>query len=576
MKTLLVEDQPEVRMLLEKQISLLGHEVTACATAKAALETFQLSLYALVVLDLGLPDIDGLELCRRLRALPQGMLCMILIVTARDAAEDLQAALDAGADDYLIKPVAMDVLKVRLTIIERELQKLLQRNQAWKSLKQSLNQIEQAKQEWEATADSLSSLICLLDSRGYIVRVNRTIEHWNLGKVVGVKGQAIHKLFHPQCTEPNCYLKMFLQQAWQEIARGKPLECEIEDSRLQRQLHLQVRPISEYTGKQIDKSASFAVLTVNDITERKQTESALQQQKKLLNGVAEAMNSLLIETNYQTGIHKAVESLGMATDVDRVSIFRTHPHPADGEPAMSQFCEWTRDIGIAKTPNPDLQNLLYSHGFSRWHERLSHHKTIFGVVRNFPPAEREMLQAQNIFSLILVPIIIRDEFWGFIGFDDFHTDRRWREEEEAILMAAATSIGGAIARYQAEEQLQRTSSELRAIFQSLPDEYFRLNANRSILDYKIDQGTDLYLSDTFIGKWASGMLPENVERQFDETITQVLQTKTLATIEYRLMSAEEKPYHAEVRVLPFLEDQLLVVVRDMTDWKIAEKAASGS
>ncbi len=93
-------------MLLEEQIGDYGHEVTACETAISALEAYQQTFYPLIVTDLGLPGMDGLELCHRIRSLPQGEQSMILVVTARDTPEDLQAVLDAGADDYLIKPVS--------------------------------------------------------------------------------------------------------------------------------------------------------------------------------------------------------------------------------------------------------------------------------------------------------------------------------------------------------------------------------------------------------------------------------------------------------------------------------------
>jgi len=566
MKTLIIEDKQEIRSLLEERMSSLGHEVTTCTTAKTALEAYQQALYPLVVLDLDLPDMDGLELCRRIRTLPRGNLCIILIITDRDTPEDLKAAFKAGADNYLVKPISVELLKIRLLTIERELHRVLQRNQALKALKQSLNQIEQAKQEWEATADSLSPVVCLLGRRGHVVRANRTIEHWNLGNVLHVKGQGAHKLFHPDCSDPNCYLKVFLRQAWGEIAQGKPAECEAEDDILQRCLHIQVRPISELKGKKIKKTDSLAVFVVNDITERKQTENALQHQKELLNGVADAMNSLLAEPDFHAGINKALGVLGSATHVDRVYIFKTHPHPETGEPTMSRLFEWARDLDKAQIKNFELQNLPYSKGFTRWYERLSENKTICGPVRDFPASEREMLEPQHILSTLVVPITINEHLWGCIGFDDCHTERQWQEEEETILFATATSIGGALAHKQTEERLDQASSELRAVFQSLPDEYFRLSGDGNILDYKIEQDSESGLAKTFLAKWASGLLPDDIEHQFDAAIAQVLKTKTPAAIRYQTPMSGENRRYEEVRAFPFLKDQVLVVVRDITDW----------
>lgn len=140
-----------------------------------------------------------------------------------------------------------------------------------------------------------------------------------------------------------------------------------------------------------------------------------------------------------------------------------------------------------------------------------------------------------------------------------------------MLFAMAASIGGAIARDRTEEQLKQTSTELRALFQALPDDYFRLGADKSILDYKMDRG-DLYLnSDNFMGKWAAGLLPEKVETQFDKAITHVQRTQKLMTIEYMSPTSHGKRRYEEVRLLPFLNQQVIVVSRDITDRKEAEE-----
>jgi len=72
MKILIVEDEPSSRLLLEKQLSLWGHEVIGCADAEIALEMYQQTFYPLIITDLGLPGMDGLELCRRIRTFPHG------------------------------------------------------------------------------------------------------------------------------------------------------------------------------------------------------------------------------------------------------------------------------------------------------------------------------------------------------------------------------------------------------------------------------------------------------------------------------------------------------------------------
>jgi two-component system response regulator MprA len=98
-------------------LRLGGYEVTTAENGPAALQSLQLSPPDAIVLDLGLPGVDGLEVCRRLRS--AGDDTPVLILTARDAVSDRVLGLDAGADDYLVKPFALAELEARLRALLR-------------------------------------------------------------------------------------------------------------------------------------------------------------------------------------------------------------------------------------------------------------------------------------------------------------------------------------------------------------------------------------------------------------------------------------------------------------------------
>ncbi len=145
MRTLVVEDESLSQLLFQKQLEAYGYETTICPDAETALHTFTETFFPLIVSDLGLPGMDGLELCRRIRQIPRGDECMILVVTARDTPRDLKAVLDAGADDYLIKPVDQDLFHIRLTIIERQLYNLTRRKAAEEERRQLETQLRQSQ-----------------------------------------------------------------------------------------------------------------------------------------------------------------------------------------------------------------------------------------------------------------------------------------------------------------------------------------------------------------------------------------------------------------------------------------------
>jgi two-component system, OmpR family, response regulator MprA len=117
MRILLIEDDDSVRSAIRRALLLDGFEVLAAPTGQEGVLKAQTTVPDAIVLDLGLPDIDGMEVCRRLRSL--GSRTPILMLTARDAIEDRVDGLEAGADDYLVKPYDVRELQARLHAIMR-------------------------------------------------------------------------------------------------------------------------------------------------------------------------------------------------------------------------------------------------------------------------------------------------------------------------------------------------------------------------------------------------------------------------------------------------------------------------
>jgi two-component system response regulator MprA len=117
MRILVVDDEPAVRTALERALRLEGYEVELAADGAEALQRLALNAPDAVVLDVLMPNVDGLEVCRRLRA--AGDRTPVLMLTARDAVGDRVRGLDAGADDYLVKPFALEELHARLRALLR-------------------------------------------------------------------------------------------------------------------------------------------------------------------------------------------------------------------------------------------------------------------------------------------------------------------------------------------------------------------------------------------------------------------------------------------------------------------------
>jgi two-component system, OmpR family, response regulator MprA len=114
---LVVDDDAAILRMLERTLTAEGYAVETAADGGAALAAVEREVPDLVVLDVSMPGLDGLDVCRRLRS--KGLALPILLLTARDAVTDRVTGLDAGADDYLVKPFAAEELLARVRALSR-------------------------------------------------------------------------------------------------------------------------------------------------------------------------------------------------------------------------------------------------------------------------------------------------------------------------------------------------------------------------------------------------------------------------------------------------------------------------
>lgn len=128
-------------------------------------------------------------------------------------------------------------------------------------------------------------------------------------------------------------------------------------------------------------------------------------------------------------------------------------------------------------------------------------------------------------------------------------------------------------RKQAEAQLRQTTADLQAIFQAFPDLQFRMDAEGRVLDYHAGRGTGLYVPpEQFLGKRLADNLPPPVGGQLQQAIAQVLDTHTLVSFEYGLPTPHGTMLMFEARLLPLPDNQVMVIVRDVTERKQAEES----
>lgn len=189
MNILVAEDDPTTRRVLQAMLGKWGYSVSACADGAEAWQTIQeTGAPPLVLLDWMMPRMDGLQVCRELRALPQALPTYIILLTACGREEDIVTGLQAGADDYITKPFARQELRARVQVGVRVVE--LQRNLA-----------ERVRELEEALA-SVKRLSGLLPICAYCKKIRDDQNYWQQVESY-ITEHSDARFSHSIC--PSCY-----------------------------------------------------------------------------------------------------------------------------------------------------------------------------------------------------------------------------------------------------------------------------------------------------------------------------------------------------------------------------------
>ena len=269
MKCLLVERESEVADVMGHLVQGGGFELTRCADADSAKRALEREPFELLVLDLGLAGLSGLDFCQQVRRLGNPP-AHILAIVGRESDDGLQAVLAAGADDYLTRPIEAKRLEIRLAVATRQIQVVAERKRADDSLRGQERALLESEEKWRSLVENAPDIIMVIDREGIIRFINRTIPSLT---VAGVVGTSCFDYMLPEA------IPRFRAAMARAFDRGESDEFEVKG-------HAGMNELGWFSCRigplKVDGAIDAAVMVVTEITKSKRSEAALLKEQSLL------------------------------------------------------------------------------------------------------------------------------------------------------------------------------------------------------------------------------------------------------------------------------------------------------
>jgi PAS domain S-box-containing protein len=220
---------------------------------------------------------------------------------------------------------------------------------------------------------------------------------------------------------------------------------------------------------------------ITDVTSRAKSKEEEMQKSRLLEMINDLSVQVMSDNDPEAGIIRMLGSIGGLLQVDRVYLFRNEESSGD-EIYTSQILEWAGEGVAPQIQNGDLTRFaLHENGFSRWVHTLRSGTPVKGHIKDFPLQEKEVLSSQGIQSILVVPVIIQNQWWGFLGIDACKNEREWIDYEISVLQTAANMVGAIMQQFQFRSTLYDSKTLYQASLDAMAEGLLIKDADGTIL-----------------------------------------------------------------------------------------------
>ncbi|MHB2150689.1 response regulator [Calditrichota bacterium LG25] len=419
-RVLMIENDREDTLFMKDilQNTRMNFKLSSCTSLKDAKKALSKHEFDVILVDLNLPDSQGFATIQALQEIAYDI--PKIAISVLDDPELTAKILQVGAQDYLPKQL------LPANFIERIIVHALERHNLYKT-------IEMSEKLTNKILEEISDGVLLINEKNEILFQNKAAENLLNKGLLASDGWSFEMAGD----------KTEIKELVLKDPAGAPFYVQVRKTLLQ------------WRG-----STAF-LYTIADLTERKLFEEELKRKESILRVISQSARQLLRSRSWDRYIDLILRQLGNVARVDRVCLFQNY-RDEKGRLYARVKNKWIAPEKEAQLQNQNVENIpLKEAGLERWIEELSKGRLIYGDIENFPVSEKKMLQELEIKSMLITPIFVANQWWGFLCFDSCHEARHWAFSEREALLLAADILGAAVQRERNEKKMLENASKFQ-------------------------------------------------------------------------------------------------------------------